>query len=188
MKNIIILGASRAGKSTLAKSIAKKYWNYMVIDTDSVRDAFQRALPQNQINQYGGEGIKEDFPRFIQQLLYWESYNNQEYNYIIDSADISPKKSIELFDFKSNIVLFLGFPKATTEEILKNCRTYDKENSWSKMLNDVELIPYIEKAIEMSKKIQKECNEYGFKFFDTSYDRERVLNEALLYIEENMGD
>lgn len=186
MKNIIILGASRAGKSSLSKKIAKKYWNYMVIDTDSVRDAFQRALPKNEINQFGGRGTEEDFPRFIEQLLYWESYNNKDYNYIIDSADISPKKAIELFNFNKNIVLFLGFPNITVEKLLDNCRNYDNENAWSKQLNDAELMPYLKKAVSMSKTIEKECIEHGLKFFDTSFNREKVLDEIVLYIEQNM--
>ena len=93
MKNILIFGIPRAGKSTLSKIIAKKYNNYITIDTDSIRDAFQHALPSTEINKYNGKGMKDDFPKFIEQLLYWESYNNQEYNYIIDSADITPLKA-----------------------------------------------------------------------------------------------
>lgn len=186
MKNIIILGIPRAGKSTLSKRIVKKYSNYITIDTDSIRDAFQHALPKTEINKYNGKGMKDDFPKFIEQLLYWKSYNNQEYRYIIDSTDISVAKAKELFDIEDNVIVFLGYPDTTADEVLKNCRKYDKANSWSKHVGDIELKIYIEQYIEKSKKLKEECKKYGFKFFDTSINREKVLKEAMEYIDKNI--
>lgn len=188
MKNILILGIPRAGKSTLSKMIAKKYNNYITIDTDSIRDAFQHALPSTKINKYNGKGMKDDFPKFIEQLLYWESYNNQEYNYIIDSADISPLKAKELFNNDKNIIIFLGFLNITVEEVFENCRKYDKENSWSKKVPDKELKEILKRYVDRSKELYIECKKYNFKFFDTAFNREKVLNEIILYIEEKIGE
>ena len=186
MKNILILGIPRAGKSTLSKEIVKKYNNYITIDTDSIRDAFQHALPKTEINKHNGKGMKDDFPKFIRELLYWKSYNNQEYRYIIDSTDICVSKVKELFDSKDNVIVFLGYPHTTTDEVLKNCRKYDKENSWSRHVEDMEVKNYLEKYIQESKYLKEECEKYGFKFFDTSINREKVLKEAMEYIEENI--
>ena len=52
MKNIAIFGASRAGKTTLAREINKVYTNYHIINGDSIRKTFQKELPQNEINKY----------------------------------------------------------------------------------------------------------------------------------------
>ncbi len=187
MKNIIILGIPRAGKTTLSKMIAKKYDNYIPIDTDSIRDAFQYALPKTEINKYKGNGMKDDFPKFIQQLLYWKSYNNKEYRYIIDSTDINPSKAKELFDTNENLIIFLGYPNITSEEVLKNCRKYDKENSWSTQISDIELKEdYLDRFVSNSKQLEQECEIYGLKFYDTSKDREKVLEEIIEDIDKNM--
>ena len=69
MKNLVILGASRAGKTTLAREINKKYPNYHILSGDSIRNAFQETLPQNEINKYDGKGMREDFSRFSAYLF-----------------------------------------------------------------------------------------------------------------------
>jgi len=45
MKNIIIIGRSRVGKSTLANMIADKY-NYQIIRTDIIRNTFKEVFPE----------------------------------------------------------------------------------------------------------------------------------------------
>lgn len=45
MKNIIIIGRPRSGKSTLADIISEKY-NYQIIRTDCVRAAFKDVFPE----------------------------------------------------------------------------------------------------------------------------------------------
>ena len=59
MKNIAIFGASRSGKSTLAKMIAKKYQNYHIIIGDDIRGTFTEVFPQNEISSKGGKGMKK---------------------------------------------------------------------------------------------------------------------------------
>ena len=45
MKNIIIFGEPRSGKSTLANMIIDKF-NYQVIHVDAVRDTFKEIYPE----------------------------------------------------------------------------------------------------------------------------------------------
>ena len=44
MKNIIIIGASRAGKCTLTKLLSNKINNIMIIETDILRLAFRDTI------------------------------------------------------------------------------------------------------------------------------------------------
>ena len=44
MKNIILLGAPRSGKSTFAKMILKEYSNYNLIQEDVISSAYMSAL------------------------------------------------------------------------------------------------------------------------------------------------
>ena len=45
MKNIIILGRPRSGKSTLANLLVEKY-NYQVIRLDALRDSLTKIYPE----------------------------------------------------------------------------------------------------------------------------------------------
>lgn len=51
MKNIIIIGRPRAGKSTLANMIADKF-NYQIIRTDAVRNTFKTVFPELNIRSH----------------------------------------------------------------------------------------------------------------------------------------
>lgn len=56
-----IFGSSRAGKTTLAKMIAKRYPKYQFMVADIVIGTFERVLPQLEINHVGGKGMQEIF-------------------------------------------------------------------------------------------------------------------------------
>ena len=65
-------------------------------------------------------------------------------------------------------------------------RKRDKPRDWSYEKTDEELKPYIDEFYEKNLFLLKECPKYGFKYFDTSKNRERVLNDAYEYICRNM--
>lgn len=50
MKNIIIFGTSRSGKTQLAKLLSTKL-NYSIVMVDSLVSAFQNSMPELEINQ-----------------------------------------------------------------------------------------------------------------------------------------
>ena len=83
IKNIVILGASCAGKSTLAKMINNIYTRYHIINGDSIIHAFQFELPQNKIDTYGSDGMREDFVRFCSSYFKNQAVRNSENFYFI---------------------------------------------------------------------------------------------------------
>lgn len=106
MKNIAIFGSSRAGKSTLAKMIAKKY-PYHIYIGDVIRWAFQQILPKNEINEFNGKGMKDDFPNFLSCLFYKSIKRNAgEFNYIVETCDVTPLKAKELFCMEIQLCFF----------------------------------------------------------------------------------
>ena len=77
MKNIIILGVARSGKTTLARMIKKRYSNYNIIDGDCIRNAFEKSIPEVNINHVNGSGMIEKFPDFCLKLF---EYQIKEHN------------------------------------------------------------------------------------------------------------
>lgn len=152
IKNIVILGASRAGKSTLAKMINNIYTRYHIINGDSIIHAFQFELPQNKIDAHGSEGMKEDFARFCASYFKNQAVRNSEnFNYIFDSCDISVSNALKYFSGENIFILFLGYGKISKYEALENYRKYERKDDWTCSRSDEELLVHAENWINNSK-------------------------------------
>lgn len=184
MKNIAIFGSSRSGKTTLAKMISKKYPNYHIIIGDDIRWAFEEVLPSNNINNKGGSGMENDFPNFLASYFYKSIMrNNDEFNYIVETCDMTPKKASLLFKREDIILLFLGTPKQTALEHFNEIRKYQTEKDWTYDRSDEHILEHSKHWISKSIEYEKECKELNIWYVDTSFNREEVLNETLKEIE-----
>lgn len=178
MKNIVILGASRSGKTTLAREICKIYSNYHIINGDSIQNAFEDTLPQNKINNYGGEGMKEDFARFCGRLFRDEINRNKGFfNYIFDSCDVSVENSIKFFMKDDTIIIYMGYTNINKYDVLNNYRKYEQPKDWTINRTDEELLIHVEEWIKKSKIFKNDCEKNGIKYIDTSYNRDEVINQ-----------
>ena len=176
MKNIILIGASRAGKSTFTKLITKKLNNISIIRTDLLRLAYREAIcKDNTINT----NLLKQNPDYINYILSYYKFANKydtEYIKVIDTVDFGPKDS-KLFE--NSIMICLGYPNITPEEVVANWRKYDTELDWTFKKTDEELIEIASEEIKNSKRLQEECKNYNVKFIDTSHERNNVLKELL---------
>lgn len=180
MKNIVILGASRSGKSTLAKMICKKYSNYNVIIGDAIRKAFSEILSQNNINSNNGIGMSDDFPNFLAYMFYRSiKKSNGDFNFILDTCDITPKKAKELFNSDDTLIIFIGFPKQTEEEHLLLIKKYENKFDWTYKKTDKYMKNHAKRWTSNSILFEKECNELNLFFIDTSHNRENILKDAI---------
>ena len=185
MKNIAIFGASRSGKSTLAKMLCKKYPKYQIINGDTVRKAFSNILPKNNINAKGGSGMVDDFPNFLAYMFYKniEMYNG-DFHYIIDTCNISPEKAKELFNKENTQIIFLGFPRLTEEEHLEEIKKYETEKDWTYSKTSEFMKQHVRYWVNKSKEFEEECRNLNIWFVDTSFHRERKLKEIMKMLEK----
>lgn len=176
MKNIILIGASRAGKSSFTKLLSENIKNISLIKTDLLRLAFREAIcKDNTINT----NILKQNPDYINYILSYYKFANKydtEYIKVIDTVDFGPKDS-KLFE--NSIMICLGYPNITPEEVVSNWRKYDTELDWTFKKTDEELIEIALEEIKNSKQLQEECKNYNVKFIDTSQKRNNVLKELL---------
>lgn len=180
MKNLVILGASRAGKSTLSYAINKVYPNYQILTGDAIRRAFQDTFPQMEINNHDGKGMKEDFARFSACLFKTHLKDNiGVYQYIFDSCDISVENAIKFFQNETNRIIFLGYSELTPQEAFENYRKYEKRTDWTVRKTDEELLAFAEKWVEKSKVFKQDCEKFKVRYVDTSYHRESVLKSLI---------
>lgn len=188
MKNLVILGASRAGKSTLAYEINKIYPNYQILTGDAIRRAFQDTFPQMEINNHSGKGMKEDFARFSACLFKTHLKDNiGVYQYIFDSCDISVENAIRFFQDETNMIIFLGYSRLTPQEAFQNYRKYEKRTDWTVRKTDEQLLAFAEEWVEKSKVFEEDCKKYHIKYVDTSYHRESVLKSLIEELTEELN-
>ncbi len=184
MKNIAIFGSSRSGKSTLSKMIVKKFPNYQIYIGDDIRSAFADVFPSLNINSSGGSGMVNDFPKYLSDLFYRSiKRNSEEFGYIVETCDITPKKAKELFNRENTILLFLGTPHQTIEQHFDEIRKYQTERDWTYDRSDEHILEHSKHWILKSQEYEKECRELNIWYVDTSFNRQEVLEKTLVEIE-----
>ncbi len=200
MKNIIIAGPSRAGKTTLARKISEEL-NYFVISLDKLVATFQGAYPQLDIRlNWNREKTTDNLAPFLGHFLgAFSSSHGTAYElnlrahavkgnrFVLEGGYFnfekisSILKMYEIEELKDNFLLIgLVQNKKTADEFVNDFRKYDTEDDWTYGFDDDELIKYAsQEAIPFSRSMTDHLMEYGFTIYDTSTEREQVLNQIV---------
>ena len=174
MKNILIMGIGRAGKTTLSEMIKNKYNAYNLIHSDSLKWALIRAENKEAYYRENVDKQKDfEYGEYFQKALI-EFYNSlirhdeKGYGYILESGQLHPKYVKEMIDFENTIVLCLGLGNLTKNEIVNLCVEYDQEKDWTYGLPRDYLEKHAEDWYNCNEMLKIECPKYGIKYIDTS--------------------
>lgn len=185
MKNILIMGIGRAGKTTLSKMIKDEINSYSLIHSDSLKWAMIRAKNQEAYYRENVDIQKEfEHGEYFQRTLL-ELFNSltkkdeKEYGYILESGQLHPKIVKEMINFENTIVLCLGLGNLTAEDMVNQCITYDTKESWTYGLPKDYLLKHAQDWYNCNEMLKIECPKYGIKYIDTSKKRIEVLNNIL---------
>ncbi|MCX4249019.1 MAG: hypothetical protein OSJ65_04585 [Bacilli bacterium] len=183
MKNIIIIGPSRTGKSTLASLVCKKY-NLSYISGDSIRNAFIKIYPE--LGYSPKTTIdKIEFCQFIEKIINENSIHlKRQIFYVIDSADISIDNAKGVF--KDSLIIGLGCKDAKPESMLEKIKENDTELEWTYGYSDKDLLELINSTIRKSKSLYDKCTLNNIPYFETSLDRYNAYNDVYKYIENEL--
>jgi hypothetical protein len=200
LKNIIIAGPSRAGKSTLARKINEEL-NYFVISLDKLVATFQGAYPQLDIRlNWDREKTTDNLAPFLGHFLgAFASSHGVTYElnlkahavkgnrFVLEGGYFNFEKILpilkmyEIEALKDSFYLIgLVQNKKTVDEFVNDFRKYDTEDDWTYGLDDVELRDYAtQDAIPFSRSMTDHLVKYGFTIYDTSTEREQVLEQIV---------
>lgn len=185
MKNIIIMGVGRAGKTTLSKLIKAKYPEYDLIHSDNLKWAIIRAnnkepefradiqaqmdwekseYYQNILIEYFASAIKYG-PVILEtgQLYLEHLVNHQRYTQIKDNTEI----------------IVLGTGQRNAVEIANICQKHDTSDSWTFGIDRNKLLDYAKDWERQDKQRFLECEKYGIRYNDTTGDRTKKLSEIM---------
>ncbi len=180
MKDILIFGVPRAGKTTLSKLLIEELRDYHIFSIDAIRNAFGDVFPELEINDRNGKNNETALPDYVSRLLYWQhdELKNKQ-GYIIEGCQVLPDKVSEVFDIKNSIVIYLGHGTLLPEEILENIRKYDTPDEYSYKRDDETMLKQCREYYEIEKMNIAKCKKYGFIYVDTSTNRKEVLRKLV---------
>lgn len=184
MKNVIIAGSSRAGKSTLAKAIAKKY-NISYIPFDSIVSTIEKLYPGVGIAHCDeNRKMSKRIAIFLEEYIKHLSY--EDITYVIDLYQIFPSDLKEILNPNDHLALYLGYLDLPAKSKLMDIRKFARDKDWTKKTNDEDLIVILNKFISESKIMKDECMNENYEFFNTGINFIEAIEKAKLYISKNI--
>ena len=197
MKNIIIAGTGRAGKSTLARKIREEL-NYFVINNDKLVATFGEAYPQLNIRIGNGEETRKNIAPFLGHFLgmfsspdgiglfpYKQGSLTENY-FVIEgwSFDVEQIMAIlKLYGVEklNDRFILIGLVQnyKTVDELVNDMKKYDTKDDWTHGFDDVDLQKIAEDNISFSKYSTEYLPKYGFTLYDTSTEREHIFSQIV---------
>ena len=207
MKNIIIVGPSRAGKSTLSKRISEEL-DYFVISIDKLVATFGRAYPQLDVRlNWNRAKTIENIAPFLGHFLGVFSTDHHSFadnqnlrtpaiegnRFVLEGAYFDFEqialilKQYGIEEMKDNFVLIgLVQNNKTAEEFAADLETYDTEDDWTYGFNHEDRIWVAQDKLAYSRSMTADLEKYGFTIYDTSAERELVFDKIIADIKSKL--
>ena len=204
MKNIIIVGPSRSGKSTLAKRINEEL-GFFVLSTDKLVAIFENAYPSLDIRlNWDRDKTTENLAPFLGHFLGMFSADDgkglldyshgtvKENHFVLEGAyyDFEKVESVLKLYGIENIkdrfhLIGLVQREKSADDFYSDFIKFDTEDDWTYSLSDDELKNVSEEAVSYNEEMYEKLTEYGFDIYDTSKERDKVFAEILERVKEN---
>ena len=177
MKNIIIAGPPRAGKSTLARKINEQYGHF-AIGVDKLAAAFGKSYPQLDIRlNWNREKTTDNIAPFLGNFL---DMFSDESKFVLEGAYFNFEIISSILNLKDKFILIgLVQNNKTVDEFVRDLKKYDTKADWTYGFDDDELREIAEVEIPFSREMTDNLTKYGFTIYDTSTEREQVFDEIL---------
>lgn len=184
-KYMIITGVPRAGKSKLSAQISKRF-GYQHISMDSIIAGFEACFPDTGVNTYQGlssletlQVISKKMAPFLQAMIDSGEYDEQEYGVVFDMYQLLPEDYVKCINPERCGILYLVTGDVTPEERFQIQKEFDTPQDYSYYLSDEERMEGCHYLVEQSILIREQCKKYGLPCYETSRDREKVMERLL---------
>ena len=198
MKNIIIAGPARAGKTTLARKINEELGCF-VITLDKLVAAFQEAYPQLDIRlawnrKKAAENIAPFLGHFLglfsspdgRGLLPYSHGAVRGNQFVLEGAyfnleEISSVLRLYGIEELKDKFLLIGLVQnnKTVDGFVSDFKQYDTQADWTYGFSDDNLREIAEDELSFGRFMSDYLVQYGFTVYDTSTERERVLDQIV---------
>lgn len=189
MKHLIVAGVPRAGKSTLARRIARTFgWQH--VSMDAVIAGFEQCFPETGVDTglsvNAGKSSMEilrtisgKMAPFLRAMTSPEEYDHKNGPMVIDMYQLLPEDYVKYLDPDICGILYLLTGDVTPEERCAIQKQYDTPEDYTYTLSDEERLEGAHYLVEQSKLMREQCERFGLPFYETSRERERVFEGIL---------
>ena len=198
MKSIIIAGPSRAGKSTLARRLNEEL-NCFVIGIDKLVATFQGAYPQLDIRlNWDRYKTTDNIAPFLGHFLGMFSSDDgrgllsyshgavKGNRFVLEGGYLNFElitpilKMYGIENLKDHFILIgLVQNQKTVEEFVSDFKKYDTKDDWTYGFSDDDLREISQDAVSFGRSMTEHLTKYGFTIYDTSAQREQVINQIV---------
>ena len=198
MKNIIIAGASRTGKSSLARKISEAF-NCFVISIDKLVTAFQEAYPQLDIRlNWDREKTTDNIAPFLGHFLgIFSSADGRGLlpyshgpaggtRFVLEGGYLNFEKILPILKMygveelaDSFLLIGLVQNNKTADELVSDFKRYDTDADWTYGFGDDDLMEVSKDVLMFSQSMSDDLARRGFTIYDTSNNREQVFAQIL---------
>lgn len=171
MKNIIVVGPPRIGKTTLSKLVVNQISYFNAINVDVIRESIYKSICINMNKEEKKNYVKNIFPSFLKAMLnQYIKYYNPEMFYIIEGDLLSIEDAIKIKKENDVDIVSIGTPNISENDLFNRIRTNAKKHGcWTKSLSYLELHKLCVEIIEQSKKEEIISKENNLIYLDNSY-------------------
>lgn len=197
MKHLIIAGVPRAGKSTLARQIARELgWQH--VSMDAIIAGFEQCFPETGVDT--GIAVNEGKPSmeilriisgkmgpFLRAMTSPEEYDEKNGPMVIDMYQLLPEDYVKFLDPEICGVLYLLTGDVTPEERFTIQKTYDAPEDYTYFLSDGERMEGCYGLVEQSRLMRGQCERLGLPYYETAHDREAVFAKIIEGVKREAG-
>lgn len=184
-KNILIIGPARSGKTTLAKKLSKEK-GYNIICIDNIVSGFEAFPELNIRHDFNDDETAKNLAPFLINFFVELSEGNTFYDgikFVIEGTHIDFEKLMPFLQsdkYKEKYeIIGLTYNNITEDKMYKDIKKYDTEDDWTYWCSEKELNDNVRYFIKRNKYFDNKFKEYNIKTYDTSFDRNKVLDEIV---------
>ncbi len=184
-KHIIIAGETRAGKSTISQHISKTY-GYQHISMDSIIAGIENAFPEAGINSCANipplnnlYHISGKIAPFIRAMMDSGEYDELDYGMVLDIYQLLPQDYVKYIDNSICDIFYFVMADVTPEERFNLIKKYDTPKDYHFYMADDEIMRDCISIVEISKLLKEQCLQFGLPCFETSRNRNDVIDEFI---------
>ncbi|MBQ9012039.1 MAG: hypothetical protein IJ094_00385 [Bacilli bacterium] len=186
-KNILVIGAPRSGKISLARKISKTL-GYSVISLDDIVSGLSAYKDLNIAHDSDDYEVSKKFSKFLKIYLKELAEGSNFYSdikYVIEGTHIDLDYLLPFDNMDKYEIIGLTFNDIDKDTMYSNIKKYDTEDEWTYYLSDEDLKGDINFFIERNKFFYEEFLKHNIKYYDTSISREDAFNSAIRYFKNN---
>jgi hypothetical protein len=194
MKNILVLGWSRSGKTTLTRRL-KEEFKYNTVSSCVFLDALGRAYPQLLGGEKNQQGVA---PSTLASFIAHHICSLVRYSKHWSEAKFVADVELGIYDFDKvfplidkllfetgglvtkDELMYIGLVnRGTSEEVYCGIKKHDTMKDWTYSHPDDETKAMCNDYPALTQAYSELFVEYGFLVYDTSGDREKVFKKII---------